>query len=273
MSKFKIKEKIDQIEYGIFNALSDAIFNLRLRDRDVLKGNEKYRNIHNGERCFIFGTGPSINRIHPSHIECLSKERIFAVNSFYKASSLSSLVPDYYGLIDNNYWGVASYTFKEIFEKYCEQPPVFITDVRALPYLRFSGDVRSVPLYTKNYPVNTMRYDLKGNLSITMNVVSSCIQAAIFMGFKEIYLLGCDYNLFCSQTSSHCYDDSDERNELPSYNLAFYLKYYHLTTEFHYLLSQLAKKLGVKIINLTDGSLLDAYERKKLTEILEVAKV
>jgi len=87
------------------------------------------------------------------------------------------------------------------------------------------------------------------------------------MGFKEIYLLGCDYNLFCSKGASHCYDDEKELADLPTYNLAFYLKYYHLTTEFHYMIREEAKSRGVDVINLTEESLLDAYPKKSIESV------
>ena len=80
------------------------------------------------------------------------------------------------------------------------------------------------------------------------------------MGFKNIYLLGCDYNAFCTAGKGHAYDDKSELAQT-DYNLAFYLKFYWITTEVHYLIAKLAKKRGVNIINLTPGSLLDAYPR------------
>jgi hypothetical protein len=93
-----------------------------------------------------------------------------------------------------------------------------------------------------------------------MNVVSYSILAAIYMGFKKINLLGCDYNAFCTAGVGHAYDDKSELSG-STYNLGFYLKYYHLTTEFHYLIAQLAKERGVEVVNMTPGSLLDAYVR------------
>ena len=185
----------------------------------------------------------------------------------YKSSRLKCVVPNYYALLDNNYWGQSSDSFLEIKNKYKEASPIFITDLRAKEIASKNGE--AIYVYAKNYPSKSMRFDLKGNISATMNVVGTSILTALYMGFTEIYLLGCDYNLFCESTGAHCYDDADEISTLPTYNLAFYLKYYALTTEFHYLIASTARQMGVKIINISNKSLLDAYPRKKSIDYLQ----
>ena len=102
---------------------------------------------------------------------------------------------------------------------------------------------------------------------IGMNVVATSILSAIYFGVKDIYLIGADYNAFCSQGKGHAYDDDDELSQ-SDYNLAFYLKFYAIGTEFHYLIAKYAKKRGVRIINLNPDSLLDAYPKIPLNEIL-----
>ena len=67
--------------------------------------------------------------------------------------------------------------------------------------------------------------------------------------------------------SEDAYDDDKEVSQV-NYNLAFYLKFYAICTEFHYLVSKYAKKRGVKIINLNPNSLLDAYPKMMSDEIL-----
>jgi hypothetical protein len=108
---------------------------------------------------------------------------------------------------------------------------------------------------------------LDKNIYSAMNVVSHTILVALYMGFSEIYLLGCDYNAFCSMGKGHAYDDKQEMEKV-SYNLAFYLKFYWLTTEFHYLVAKLARENSVAIKNLTPGSLLDAYPRGRIDDVL-----
>jgi hypothetical protein len=268
MSKFAIKENIDDLIYGTYNLLSEVIYRLDHRSRSIIRKNTNFKNIHAGSRCFVVGTGPSLNMLADKDIQSLSNEVIFGVNSLYKSKIGTKLSPQYYTLIDNLYWEQWNNTFSEVSSKYSQRPPIFITDVRAKNLLDgLSHNAPALYIHSKKYPVKKMSAELDKNVYAAMNVVAYSILAAMYMGFSEIYLLGCDYNAFCTAGKGHCYDDEEETSEF-NYNLAFYLKFYWITTEFHYLIAKLAKEKKIKIINLTPGSLLDAYPRTSLENVL-----
>jgi hypothetical protein len=88
------------------------------------------------------------------------------------------------------------------------------------------------------------------------NVVSFAIMLAIYLGYKEIVLVGCDYSLFATRVLEHCYDEKDGSEKV---NLLDMLYRYSFATDIHYELAVYAKGRGVKIINATAASLLDAY--------------
>lgn len=266
MSFFDVQDRINRKIYSLFNIASDAVFYLKRDIRNCVGKNSAYHDIHAGDRCFILGTGPSLNLLSESDIRFLSNEITFGVNSLFKFDRLDEIYPRYYLLMDNNYWGISKDTFSELREKYKSKQPVFITDYRAKNLL-IDSDERII-LYSKNYPLKYARFDVSKNISIAMNVVGFAILSAMYMGFKEIYLLGCDYNSFCSLPKSHCYDDSSEKSDLPKYNLAFYLKYYAITTELHYTIQNTAKMNKINIINLTENSLLDAYPKMGIENII-----
>lgn len=273
MSKFDTKDKVDGLLYKSFNLISDMIYFFKFRVRSETKLNQKFKDRHRGKRCFILGTGPSLGDLPKSFFSSLSDETIFAVNSLYKADFASCIYPDYYVLVDTKYLGVSSGEYSNICQKFLANPPVLITDYRAKNKVKgLDGFSDVLWLHQKHYPVNSMRVDISRNSSITMNVIGTAIQSAIYMGFSEIYLLGCDYNAFCNFGYGHCYDDTEETKKLkqPHYNLGFYLKYYWLTTEFHYLLRKCADSNGVNIVNLTERSLLDAYERRSLETVFSL---
>ncbi|MFD2229737.1 hypothetical protein [Alkalimarinus sediminis] len=261
MSKFDVKNKIDDWLYATYNTVADVLFFLKRDIRKVTAGNARFIRKETGGRCFIVGTGPSLKSVPDELFNLMSKEYCFGVNFLYKSEVFNKVKPNYYVLMDDYFWGEYSNTFSEICNKYDIGKPVFITDYRAKDLL----NDHHMFLHAKNYPVNNVRLDLCGNSSALMNVVSYSIAAAMFMGFKEIYLVGCDYNAFSTNGIGHCYDDDDLKES--GLNLAYFLKFYHITTEFHYLLAKEAKKNGVKIINITDGSLLDAYPRVSYKKI------
>lgn len=268
MSKFDLKDKLDNSIYNTYNLFSDILFHLNPSVKKILKNNLEFKDKHQGERCYILGTGPSLKSLKADHIDLLRKEVVFGVNSFYKAEVVSSLVPKYYALMDNLYWEQWSHTFYDVVEKYGEKSPVFITDLRAKNLSEEAlPEKKHIYIYSKKYPVKEMSERLDENIFAAMNVVSYSILVAMYMGFKDIYILGCDYNAFATAGHGHAYDDKSEVDQV-DYNLAFYLKFYWITTEFHYLISKLAKKKGISIINITPGSLLDAYPRKSIDNVL-----
>lgn len=264
MSKFDLKDKLDNFLYRVYNILSDGIFFFNFKVRRLVEGNRSFAATHSG-RCFILGTGPSLGALTQEELQYINAHTVFGVNSLYKSAVGRAVSPDYYVLIDNLYWTEFSEAFSEVRAVYANDPPVFITDVRAREFSVGPGEKKPLFIHAKKYPFERMDSDLARNVFAPMNVVSNAIISAIYMGFEEVFLLGCDYNAFCTQGQGHCYDDSSELAQV-NYSLAFYLKYYHLTTEFHYLIAKLAVERGVKVVNLTPGSLLDAYPRKKFQD-------
>lgn len=267
MSRFEQKDKLDKFLYKTFNIYSDFVFFFKFKLRKYLQRNKKYKDLHSGERCFILATGPSLNSLNDTNINRLKDEIIFAVNSFYKVEKTNEIIPNYYVLFDNLFWEDWSDTFKLISQKYKERRPVFITDYRAIGIVNnLRDEIEDIFLYSKKFPADKISSVLHKNMFIAMNVVSGTILSAIYMGFNEIYLIGTDYNAFCKMGQGHAYNDHSEISQT-DYNLAFYLKYYWIGTEIHYLISKYAKERGVKIINLSDQSLLDAYPKMRFDEV------
>jgi hypothetical protein len=268
MSPFEVKQTLDNFIYRIYNLFSSLYFQFQFNIKKILKSNLRYKDLHKDERCFILATGPSLGELKSHQIKALSNEVVFAVNSFYKVKSTSEIIPNYYVLMDDLYWNSWSNVFNEIESQYSQRAPIFITDIRSRPFINdHNKDFNNIFLYAKKYPVDHIDSDLSKNIFIGLNVVTTAILSAIYFGFKEIYILGADYNAFCSQGKGHAYNDEEEVSQ-SNYNLAFYLKFYAICTEFHYLVSKFAKKRGVKIINLNPNSLLDAYPKKMSNEIL-----
>lgn len=264
MNKFGIKKEIDLLLYRSFNIYSDILFHMDFKLKKVLRENKLYKNKHLGSRAFIIGTGPSLRNLKDEDIALLQGEILFAVNSYYKYEKFSKLKPDYYVLVDNNYWGLSNLAFDEINAIYGEDL-TFITDYRAKALVGEKRD--AIFLRSRNYPINFVNYDIEKNSSISLNVVGTSIMCAMYMGFNEIYILGCDFNSFCQKTNGHCYDDKEEKNLLKQYKLGFYLDEYARTAEIHYLIDKTARVNGITIKNATNNSLLDAYEFTCLASI------
>ena len=81
----------------------------------------------------------------------------------------------------------------------------------------------------------------------------------MYLGYKEIRLLGYDYSLFASKIERHFYDKQGEEHEI-GFCLRDMLYRYVFTTHISYEIDRYAREHEVKIINMTSASLLDAYE-------------
>jgi hypothetical protein len=269
MTFFDIKNKIDNLMYDCFNLISETLYLFKFSTRKLIKKNKKYFDIHKNKRCFIIGTGPSISLLSSEEITGLENEHVFAVNSFFKIKQLKKIKPRYYALIDDVFWRQTwVFDYKDILKHYKDVDFKFITDYRSkkiIDELEFSDN--TIFIHAKRFPTSNISFDIARNLPIGINVVTSCIQSALYMGYKEIYLLGCDYNTFATNVDEHSYDDADELYEIKD-RLGMLLSFFSQATRIHYLIRDLSRKKNVSIINLTPNSLLDSYPKKNLSDIL-----
>ena len=89
-------------------------------------------------------------------------------------------------------------------------------------------------------------------------VVIGGLQLAFYMGFKEVYLLGCDCD-FSKQ--GHFYDEPLESYEKEIIEVPRWFESYKMCKKAY-------KKDGRKIINATVGGKLEVFKRQSLEEIM-----
>jgi hypothetical protein len=260
---FNIKENIDIIIYKTYNLCVCFVNVFSYTKRKLLSLNRRYNNKYQG-KCFIVGTGPSISSLSNNEIKIINENYSFGVNSLYKTEVGRKILPNFYVLMDRDYVNENREVFLDISDVYSNRVPKFITDYRFAENEQLKYFKNTIYISPKKYPISKVEIDLCKDISGVNNVVSYSILVAIYMGFKEIYLVGCDYNIFCKNNESNYYDNN---NEFTRKNLGYYLKYFWLTTEFHYMIQNKSKNLGVKIVNVTKNSLLDAYQFGELDKL------
>lgn len=221
------------------------------------------KNQYEGKRCFIICTGPSLT---VSDLELLSNEYTFAMNSLNILYKDTDFRPSFYGCIDE---GVFE-KMKDLIQKYdSEKTKVFISG-------RIRRHIHS-PLpshwYTVSNNVAYHTYDrwfnnkfwckfsanaVRGTYDM-FSVTHFLIQIAVFMGFKEIYLLGADCNQQAGKqihfvdygVADTTIDTSRERNICGYEEVRKYCDHN-----------------GMKIYNATRGGELEVFERKDLDTII-----
>lgn len=227
----------------------------------IKKNHELVKSENKKKKMYVCALGPSLKNVDLNKID----GDTFVVNNFFKlANDYPNFVPTYYlwvdDLVEKN--KKVQDNVKEAMDLYQKRGTIFILNSK-VSHATFLNDYDS----NKIYYMSTFRgafhpnkdYNMSKVMPVSGNVASFAILLSILMGYKEIYLLGCDFNSFTTPKPLHCYNDS---NKSKSLSLAQELQAYAGVAKYHEKLQDLAQRKDVKIFNATKGSLIDAYPFK-----------
>lgn len=228
----------------------------------VIKKNNQLVKQENAEKkLYICALGPSLQNVDLMKLDGDS----FAVNNFYKfGERYPSFVPTYYLWVDDDVEKKKEEQnrVRAAMSQYQSRGTTFIFNSKANHASLFKEfDMDRI------YFMSTFRgefhpykdYDMTKIMPVSGNVASFAVLLGLLMGYKEIYLLGCDFSSFTTPKPFHCYDDKAEEKTL---TLAQDLLAYAHVAKYHENLYELAERKGAKIFNGTKGSLIDAYPFK-----------
>lgn len=210
---------------------------------------KREKGIWKGKRCFIIASGPSLNK---EDLFPLKKEVTIGVNESFKALPFE---PTYLCIGDRFLWP----QIKDIYAIMTNSKVFCGGGMDGSVGTAYAGSnlIGIIPLNRRESIIDHgINFDLEsGPLRIGYGVVPEvAIPFACYCGFSELYLLGCD----CSQ-NGYAFSDPVRGVEtqrvleksLPSYE-------------------KISKqKLPTKIINISQGSLLDCFPKTTLTEVLK----
>lgn len=158
------------------------------------------RDIHKGERCFVLGNGPSLGQVDAT---MLAGEYTLATNLFIKTEAAKTFSPTYYCMSDDTHWQKGRGFVPSLLEALprLTQTTFFLESeaeavVNATP--EFAGlDIRYLYLEYENTSVLEHGVHSRVHEFVRWGrtvIADFCLPLARYMGFNEIYLLGCDYN-------------------------------------------------------------------------------
>ena len=233
------------------------LFNIKEMYEDALESAaeiKKYKHIHDGQRCFIVATGPSLRIADLEKLEA-NKEICISMNRIYNLFDSVQWRPNYYMIQDTKMIEDLSETIAEL-----DLPIKFISGA-VEKYWNNKQKANSVKFNFVNYvqmgniPFFSDRVDkcvYEG-----MTVTYACLQMAVYMGFKEIYLLGLDHN--------YSKDVYSNQNHFVGYSADKSIrlnKVYIEQNELAYISAKrYAKEHGIQIYNATRGGKLEVFER------------
>lgn len=152
----------------------------------------KLYNAFKGERCFIIGNGPSLNK---HDLSLLKDEYVFAVNSFYYKTAETGFRPTFFVVEDD---AVMRENIEQI-RAYEAPYKFFPTNYKELhPAAENTYFFRmNRGFYEKsspNYCVPRFSTDASKVLYCGQSVTYINLQLAFFLGFTEVYLIGMDFD-------------------------------------------------------------------------------
>lgn len=280
MQNIIMKSKNAVWDQAIWHTLSHA-------DRGLIKGNRELKNRYKGHRCFIIGNGPSLKK---QDLEPLRQEYVFTVNQMMRDERFDSLRTNFHVMADPLYFDL-------------DLTKDFHRDVARLLGKISSQDNHPLcffPIQARKF-VNrldlghlTIRYFASGcgmydgygrdiNYARVVpgfyNVVQYAITLAVFLGFGEIYIIGCDMTgykeieekAFHNYEDKHCYHMTEEEKKNVLHKDRTCEQYFngfaHMFSDYRRLYEYTQSK-GIKLVNATEGGVLDSLPRMNYEAVL-----
>ena len=228
------------------------------------------RNTHLGESCFIIGNGPSLtvedlNTLHDRGIDT------FAVNRIYQIFPQTRWRPTYFVSTDA----------VMLRDK--------LAEAEAIP-----AKIKFIPLQNKYYlgiKIKGAKYFFRNDLrekdqpegfsldcteqvNMRGTVTIACMQLAMHLGYKHIYLLGIDHNFdkIITENGEVIIDPSVKNYFIEGYDQDVITEVQHdlgNTTRAYYDVRRFIDKTDVNIYNASRKTKLEAFPKVSFEEALE----
>ena len=249
----------------------------------VLKKNIELKDKYKNDRLFILGSGSSILLYD---LTILKNEYVMTQNSFHMHKDIS--------YVDPNIHCVVPYyqTDKEhsIWVDYINDMKVrmpnslFIWGLNTKALIdKYHEDISAKSYYIRTkYNLLTLK-KAKVNISKTImtipTVLTQCLTVAIYLGFKEIYLLGFDLDQIChtnDQTYGRFYGmskitetefEKDANQRLDVETTDGWYTWWLMNKQF-FLIKHFADQNNISIVNGTQGGILSYFKREPIENII-----
>ncbi|WP_379729947.1 hypothetical protein [Ferrovibrio xuzhouensis] len=242
------------------------------------------RNLHNaeaGQRCFILGNGPSVKALD---LSLLAGQTVFSVSNGYLHDDYDRIRPRYHCVPQITYGLMTEDDVVRWFDEMHESigdAILFLSDTEAELIQRhrlFSGrTVHYLALRDDFDDLQSRRIiDLANPVPRVESVPIMVLMIAMYLGFREIVLLGVDHDHFKSGLYQYAFEPkalagkdctvgNDGKVTISRYDdfqsLARLWRQYRA-------LRQTAEQNGIRILNATPGGELDEFLRVDFADIL-----
>lgn len=242
---------------------------------------KKFKNKHLGERCFIVGNGPSLKN---TNLDLIKNEFSFAMNRISMIFDFTEWRPSYYSCTTTNIhraeWKKDIYKIQNldipffVWDKLVNESKDFVIDDNTF-FLNCSDGEQ----VTNSPKEDWWSWDPSERVTKFGSSIVVSFQLAVYMGFKEIYLLGTDLNFketsfqkflktlglneMSQRFDTNHFSSSYGTPGLPSSVLNLNM------LSVHELIDKMTKSCGVKVYNSTIGGNLEIYKRVELETLYQ----
>jgi hypothetical protein len=246
-------------------------------EREILARNAIFLNRHAGKRCFVIGSGPSLQKQDLSY---LKGEIIFSMNSFWKHPILNTWQPTYYCFADPIFFNRPD-PMKLFFQDLKRQVRtsdffVPLSSKRIIDQMNFLPSDKTFFVRNEGEPSeSTLKLDLTKTLPIVSSVSQLAIMIAVYMGCSPIYLMGLDHDWLSHRgQDKHFYDGKSIQNHPEATGLLNYpyideMRSMTALWESYYRLDEAAKGKNLQILNATAGGFLDVFPRANYESLFQ----
>lgn len=243
---------------------------------EYLKRNIEFKGCANNERCFIIGNGPSLLK---QDLSFLKNEKVMMVNLGRKIETLNSVKalahfwadPDFFNeKLDIDY--IKEFRVAEIMSEF-----VFYESV-GFEYIKRNQLISNKTRFFRAYSFlgNDCIFDFDNWVSGASTVVQYAIELAIYMGFKEIYLIGCDTTTIIPyldsilERNSRCLSHAYYCEEMEQKGMKHLIENYSVENQLYgtarmftgyRILADYCAEHEIELYNATEGGLLDVVKR------------
>ena len=259
-----------RIIFAPYVILRRKILKKRYKNSNEAKYIRSFKDKYDGQRCFIIGNGPSLR---PDDLDKLKTEICFATNRIYYIFDRTSWRPDFYVSIDND---VLSKEINILKKQNIDNKFINISSKKYgrkeednIHYILIDGKY-----YLKRADIRQTSFsnDVSISFSETCSATCVCIELAVYMGFKEIYLIGMDhkYAQMVTREGKKKNDDSIQTYfEGMKNGDRIAIAYIDNVTDSYNVCKKGAEALGAHIYNATRGGQLEVFKRVNFDEITE----
>ena len=281
-NKYKLTSKMKKIIRGLFGPtrlpkrtmtrIGGFFRTIGIRPSKNSQILASYKDKYKGQRCFLIGNGPSLKA---EDLDRLKDEVTIGCNLIYKIFDQTVWRPTFYCVSDS---GITRNHSRELVEN-IDCTTLMIREF-AYRYMEVKPwDAVKLPYISVDW------YKVRGNMLAYhyishATVMSMMIELAMYMGFKDIYLLGVD-GTSASAKGSHFidtyfskamkeYGDNIKKRIYKNYDPAVRAAYLQKRTlDIFAIIREYAEKNGFHVYNATRGGVIEVFERRDIDNVLD----